>query len=53
LITLRDLRINKIPILEREGWLYQPSLSKIGIFFITPAVFLSAEQKIIKPAPFF
>gem|GEM_PF-1305918 len=30
---LRDLRINKIPIFEREGWLCQPSLSKIGILF--------------------
>jgi len=28
-----DLRINKIPIFEREGWLCQPSLSKIGILF--------------------
>jgi len=30
---LRDLRIYKIPIFEREGWLCQPSLSKIGILF--------------------
>jgi len=29
----RDLRINKIPIFEREGWQSQPSLSKIGILF--------------------
>jgi|GEM_PF-6483888 len=32
-VLLRDLRINKIPIFEREGWLCQPSLSKIGILF--------------------
>jgi len=31
--VLRDLRINKIPIFEREGWQSQPSLSKIGISF--------------------
>ena len=31
--ALRELRINKIPIFEREGWLCQPSLSKIGILF--------------------
>gem|GEM_PF-2174356 len=30
---LGDLRINKIPIFEREGWLCQPSLSKTGILF--------------------
>jgi len=30
---LRDLRLNKIPIFEREGWQSQPSLSKIGILF--------------------
>jgi len=30
-IILRDLQENKIPIFEREGWLYQPSLSKMGI----------------------
>jgi len=31
--VVRDLRINKIPIFEREGWQSQPSLSKIGILF--------------------
>jgi len=33
LTVFKDLRINKIPIFEREGWLCQPSLSKIGISF--------------------
>jgi|GEM_PF-2105508 len=33
-VQVRDLRINKIPIFEREGWLCQPSLSKIGILLI-------------------
>jgi len=28
------LQENKIPIFEREGWLCQPSLSKIGILLI-------------------
>jgi len=32
-LFLGDLRINKIPIFEREGWQSQPSLSKIGILF--------------------
>gem|GEM_PF-2778792 len=34
IILVRDLQENKIPIFEREGWLYQPSLSKIGILLI-------------------
>jgi len=33
-LVLRDLQENKIPIFEREGWLCQPSLSKIGILLI-------------------
>jgi|GEM_PF-6680946 len=32
-LLIRDLRINKIPSFEREGWLCQPSLSKLGILF--------------------
>jgi len=32
-LLIRDLRINKIPIFEREGWQRQPSLSKIEILF--------------------
>jgi|GEM_PF-2096862 len=33
-VLLRDLQENKIPIFEREGWLCQPSLSKMGILLI-------------------
>jgi len=37
------LQENKIPIFEREGWLCQPSLSKIGILLIRSSLtFLTA-----------
>jgi len=33
-LVVRDFQENKIPIFEREVWLCQPSLSKIGILLI-------------------
>jgi|GEM_PF-2241568 len=47
--VLRDLRINKNPIFEREGWQSQPSLSKIGFLF--SCKFLRIENK-TKPGIF-
>gem|GEM_PF-1309705 len=43
---VRYLRINKIPIFEREGWLCQPSLSKIGILFSCKSLICLAILKI-------
>jgi len=49
---LRDLRINKIPIFEREGWQRQPSLSKIGILFSCKslgALLCRGDKAVIRP----
>jgi len=43
------LQENKIPIFEREGWLCQPSLSKIGILLIRSS--LRTENE-IRPGMF-
>jgi len=42
---LRDLPENKIPIFEREGWLCQPSLPKIGILLIRRSLRIADEMK--------
>jgi len=42
---LRDLRINRIPSFEREGWQSQPSLSKLGILFSCKSLRITYEIK--------
>jgi len=49
IFLLRDLRLNKIPIFEREGWQSQPSLSKMGIFLLRNLLRITYE---IKPGIF-
>jgi len=45
----RDLQENKIPIFEREGWLCQPSLSKIGILLIRRSLIGLSEYQADAP----
>jgi len=42
--TLGDLQENKILIFEREGWLCQPSLSKMGILLSRRSLDGCAQQ---------